>query len=73
TTLIPADVIAAGGFSNVSIVGTTRVAAGTTLSVVPGGRITIAGPQIEIAGTLSAASGTITLTANGNGDPLNPR
>jgi filamentous hemagglutinin family protein len=72
---IPVDTLNAGGFANVSVTedGTTgkgiTVAAGTQLTVQPGGSITLSAPSttpINILGSLVAPDGTISVALHGS-------
>ncbi|WP_326489800.1 filamentous haemagglutinin family protein [Paraburkholderia sp. ZP32-5] len=69
--VVPANTLSAGGFSNVSLTENKTggkgftVAAGTQLSVQPGGSITLtdhSGGDITILGSLIAPGGNITIT-----------
>jgi filamentous hemagglutinin family protein len=73
TTVVPADALASGGFANVNITEDARrgkdivVAAGSQLTVQPGGSITFDIPgAATVLGNLIAPSGTITITAEAN-------
>lgn len=85
TVVLSTRMISAGGFGSFSLTGSTILTLDATLAVANGGladnggpgtvflggggSISIAGPQIAIAGTLSAPAGNISLTTNGFGDP----
>ncbi|MEW6435625.1 MAG: filamentous hemagglutinin family protein [Pseudomonadota bacterium] len=76
-TTVPAVPLSNGGFANVTITmnrsagsGAVTVAQGSTLTVQPGGSITInAGAPVTILGDLTAPSGTISI-ATGTGTAL---
>jgi filamentous hemagglutinin family protein len=75
-TVVPVDMLNSGGFANVTIneSGSTApsngitVAAGTQLTVRPGGSIKFNSPDagVNIFGDLVAPSGAISITANGD-------
>ncbi|ULU23256.1 filamentous hemagglutinin N-terminal domain-containing protein [Dyella terrae] len=67
---LSADMMRTAGFANVSLTsggfgGQIVETAGTQLSVVPGGSISLTGSHIDIYGTLSAPSGSIAITSTG--------
>jgi filamentous hemagglutinin family protein len=76
-TTVPAVPLSNGGFANVTITmnkgagsGAVTVAQGTTLSVQPGGSITInAGAPVNVLGSLIAPAGTISI-ATGTGTAI---
>ncbi len=79
-TQVSAQKIRDAGFSVVNIVaddsrllsmgGEIAVAAGTHLSVQPGGSITLSGSRISVDGALQATAGSIALTATGRTDQI---
>ena len=87
TLVLSTDMIDAGGFGSVSVSGSTLVAADAMLTVANGGpaaagnvsgeflggggTIKISGPEIDIEGVLSAASGSVQLNAS-SVDPMAP-
>lgn len=89
TIILSSRMIDAGGFGGFSVSGSTLVAVDAALTVANGGMpstggagtvflggggsIAIAGPAIDIEGSLTAAAGSVTLVANGLGDPAAPR
>ena len=79
TTVVPVDTLNSGGFANVSVTdqaGSITVAAGTTLTVQPGGsiKLDVTGltghgvPPISVLGSLIAPSGTISISNAGDID-----
>ncbi|MEK7889081.1 filamentous hemagglutinin family protein [Burkholderia contaminans] len=76
TMVVPVDVLNAGGFSNVNVTQDTHggkgivVAQDTRLNVQPGGSIALnsatGGTDVNVAGSLSAPGGSISITSGGN-------
>jgi len=72
TTVVPVNVLNSGGFANVNVTGNSSgssnnitVAAGTQLSVQPGGSIKLDSPSgsVMLLGNLIAPSGTISVSS----------
>jgi filamentous hemagglutinin family protein len=72
TMVLSAAQLNAGGFGEISIQGTTRETAGTSLVAADGGSISIAGVAVKIKGDLVARAGSIKLVSNGGGDLADP-
>ena len=75
TTVVPVNTLNSGGFANVSVTGNSSgfgnniaVAAGTQLSVQPGGSIKLDSPSgsVTVLGNLIAPSGTISVSSRGD-------
>jgi len=82
TMVVPVNTLNSGGFANVSVTEDVfggkgiLVAAGTQLAVQPGGSITLKNPdtsgQIDVLGSLSAPSGTISISTGGGNIAVGP-
>ncbi|AOJ66218.1 filamentous hemagglutinin [Burkholderia ubonensis] len=76
TTVVPVATLNDGGFANLNVTGDKvggkgiTVAQGTQLNLQPGGSISLSsvavGAGIDVAGRLSAPSGSISITSGGN-------
>jgi filamentous hemagglutinin family protein len=78
TTVVPVNTLNNGGFANVNVTENSQgtealvVAAGTQLTVQPGGSIKLNSPagNVSVLGNLIAPSGTISISSGGSGGDI---